>query len=63
MNDSPEFRRECEAREVMKWPKEQRVAHYQAIKEIRGQKAADELVAEVKRQHQLQEKRTAELSL
>lgn len=51
---SEEFRRECEARHVLKYPKEQRDAYYTGVQKIRGQKAADELVAEVKKQRNLQ---------
>jgi hypothetical protein len=54
---SDEYRKQCEARHVLSYPKEQRVAYYEAVKAIRGQKSLDELIAEVKRQHQLQQER------
>jgi len=55
MNNSEEFRRECEAREVMKWPREKRTAHYEAIKLIRGQTATTALIDEVKKQYRIHE--------
>ncbi len=56
-----QHRHECEGRHVLKYPKEKRIAYYEAVQKIRGQKAVDELIAEVKRQHKLQEERTAEI--
>lgn len=47
---SEQHRRECEARHVMKLALEQRRTYYQHVAEIRGETAARELVAEVKRQ-------------
>lgn len=55
MNNSEEFRRACEAREVMKWPREKRTAHYEAIKLIRGQEATTALIDEVKKQYRIRE--------
>lgn len=63
MNNTEQYRRECEARQVLKWPKEKRQAHYEAIRVIRGDKATEELIAEVKRQHRLSQEKTAELEL
>lgn len=52
-NNSEEFRRECEARQVMKWTDDHRQEYYKGVQSKRGQKAAEELVAEVKRQRRL----------
>jgi hypothetical protein len=54
MNDSPEFRRECEARHVMKMPYEQRRDFYAGVLRERKQKGLDELKEEIRRQYKLQ---------
>jgi len=54
--NSEQFRRECEARHVLSHREQGRVAYYEAVKAIRGQKSLTELIDEVKRQHQLREK-------
>src|SRR5687768_3118187 len=46
MNNSEEFRRQCEARYCLKMTTERRQAHYQGVKENRGQKGLDDLIAE-----------------
>lgn len=61
--DRENHRRECEARLVLKWPKEKRRAHYEAIRVIRGDKATDELITEVKRQYRISQEKAEELSL
>lgn len=60
-NNSPEWRRECEAREIMKWSPHRRTGHYDAIKHTRGAKARDELIAEVNRQYRLRDARAMEI--
>ena len=56
MNTSSEqFRRECEARHIMMFPKDRRKAYYQGVKEKRGEAAEKELIAEVKRQYKLRD--------
>lgn len=55
MNDSPEYRKQCEARLVLKWPKAQRENHYEGVEENRGKKARLDLMAEVKKQYRLRE--------
>ena len=50
MNNSEQFRRECEARQVMKWPKAKRQSYYIEIEKIRGRKQMLELWEETKRQ-------------
>lgn len=37
----------CEARHVMRWPKERRKSFYAMVKKARGDKAAEKLVADV----------------
>ncbi len=59
--ETEQHRKECEARQILKYPKVKRVAHYEAVQKIRGQKAVLELIDEVKRQHKLQEEKTVEL--
>lgn len=53
MNNSPEYRLQCEARHVMKMDYDRRQAYYQGVLEHRKQKGVDELIAEVKRQRKL----------
>lgn len=43
-----DFRRQCEAREVMRWNKYRRREYYEGVKKNRGEAAMLELVAEVK---------------
>jgi hypothetical protein len=45
-----QHRRECEAREVIKWDKERRQAHYIGVEKKRGRAAMLELWEEAKRQ-------------
>ena len=52
-NNTEQHRRECEARMVMRWTREHRQEYYKGVQSKRGQKATDELVAEVKKQYQL----------
>lgn len=40
---SEEWRRICEAREILRWPLEQRRTHLRKLEISRGKKAADEL--------------------
>lgn len=47
---SETFRRECEAREVMRWEREKRQGYYADVKKRRGEKALQSLVDEVNRQ-------------
>ena len=61
MNNSEDFRRQCEAREIMKWSPQRRTAHYAAINQIRGPKAKDELIAEVNRQYRLRQQQAMEI--
>ncbi len=61
--ETEQHRKQCEARQLLKYPKEKRVAHYEAVQKIRGQKAVLELIDEVKRQHKLQEEKTVEVEL
>jgi len=44
------YRRECEARTVMRWQREQRTTYYAEVRKKRGDAAAQDLVTEVKRQ-------------
>lgn len=60
-NNSPDFRRECEAREIMKWELQKRQAHYAAIREKRGELAAKELINEVKKQYRLSQQQAMEI--
>jgi hypothetical protein len=61
MNNSPEYRRECEARFVLKMPYDKRMEHYRGVLEKRKQKGLDELIAEVNRQRWLQNEKAMEL--
>jgi hypothetical protein len=49
-DDTEEFRRQCEARYVIKMDKERRQAHYIAVEKKRGRVAMLELWEEAKRQ-------------
>lgn len=59
MNNSEEYRRQCEARQVLKWGREKRQEYYRGVEAKRGPAAASELIAEVKRQYKLQEREQA----
>jgi hypothetical protein len=50
MNDSEQFRHECEARHVMKMNKEQRQEYYKGAVLHRGQAAVSRLIDEVNSQ-------------
>ena len=43
-------RKECEAREVMRWSREKRAEYYADVKKRRGEAAAQQLIKEVKEQ-------------
>lgn len=43
-------RRECEAREVMRWDRIKRTEYYADVKKRRGEAALKELIEEVKKQ-------------
>lgn len=47
--NSEAWRAECEARWVMRLPKEERQAYYAMVKERRGEAAAQRLVADVRK--------------
>ena len=53
MNNSPEYRLECEARHVMKMPYEKKRDYYAGVLRERKQKGLDELINEVNRQYRL----------
>ena len=57
MNNTEQFRRECEARFVLKMSDGKRQAYYRGVEAKRGTDAAHELVAEVKRQRKLLSKK------
>lgn len=50
MNNSPEFRRECEARYVLKMDPDKREEFYRGARIKRGPNAVNELIKEVKKQ-------------
>lgn len=50
MNDSEEYRRACEAREVLKMSEEKRQQYYEGVKKHRGQKGVDYLAEAVTKQ-------------
>lgn len=50
---SEQHRAECEAREVMRWNREQRTAYYGMVAKARGQAAAAALRDEVMRQYRI----------
>lgn len=50
MNNSPEFRVQCEAREVLRMSRKQRDAFYAGVLHHRKQAGLDYLKAEVRRQ-------------
>ena len=45
-----QHRKECEAREVMRWSREKRTEYYSDVKKRRGDAALKELIEEVKKQ-------------
>lgn len=57
-NETEQFRRECEARYVMKMPGNERQAHYDAIGKIRGDKARSVLIDAVNKQYKIQLEKT-----
>lgn len=50
---SEQHRHECEARTVMRWPREERMAYYGLVADKRGRAAAEALRDEVMRQHRI----------
>lgn len=48
-------RKECEAREVMRWSREKRAEYYADVKKRRGEAALKELIEEVNKQWQSRE--------
>ena len=54
-------RRACEAREVLRWPLEQRREYLAAVERQRGKVAADILRAEIKAQHAARQKAAREI--
>jgi hypothetical protein len=61
MNNTEQYRRECEARRVIQMSDAQREAHYHGCRAKRGQPKLDELLKEVKKQRRLM--RTQEMAL
>lgn len=47
---SEQYRAQCEARVVMRWPKEKRQAYYRQVAKTRGEAAARALIAAVRRE-------------
>lgn len=47
------YRKECEARQVLKWPFEKRKPYLELVGKKRGEQARMELEAEIIRQHRL----------
>jgi hypothetical protein len=45
-----QHRKECEAREVMRWSREKRAEYYAEVKKHRGETALKDLIEEVKKQ-------------
>ena len=62
MNNSEQYRRECEAREVLKMNPDKREEFYKGVLNHRKQRGLDALVAEVKRQLKLEAGRVVLLS-
>jgi hypothetical protein len=46
---SDEHRRDCEARTVMRWPREARANFYRQVRERRGEARAQQLIDDVNR--------------
>lgn len=57
MNTSEQWRKECEARQVLKWGREKRQEYYTGVQRERGVKAKDALIAEVNRQFRIAERK------
>lgn len=53
MNNSEQFRKECEARHALSMDDQKRQAYYQGVLGKRGEKAVNELLTEVKRQRKV----------
>lgn len=49
MNNSEEFRRECEARRVLKMGDEQRKSYYEGVLKHRGRERTNQLICDVNR--------------
>lgn len=47
---SEQYRAQCEAKTVMRWPKEKRQAYYQKVAKTRGEAAAQALIAAVRQE-------------
>lgn len=62
-NNSESFRRETEARHVLKMPDEKRQEYYQGVLKHRGQAGVDYLIAEVKRQRKLMRQKETALEI
>lgn len=48
-----QYRKECEARQVLKWPFEKRKPYLELVGKKRGEKARMEIETEIIRQHRL----------
>lgn len=62
-NNSESFRREAEARHVLKMPDEKRQEYYQGVLKHRGQSGVDYLITEVKRQRKLMRQKETALEI
>lgn len=51
--ETEQFRKECEARQVLKWPFAKRKPYLEMVGKRRGEKAQMELQAEIIKQHRL----------
>ena len=54
MNATEQYRRECEARHVLKMPDDKREEYYKGVQGYRKQVGLDYLVAEVNRQREIE---------
>ena len=63
MNNSEQYRRECEARYALKLPDDKRQEYYRGVLKHRGQAGVDYLLDEVKRQRKLMKKKELELEV
>lgn len=63
MNNSPEFRRQCEARYVAKMSKDQREEFYKGVLKERGREAANLLIADVNKMRKERKSKTEEMEL
>lgn len=61
--NSEQFRRECEARHVLKYSQAGRENYYAKVLPLRGQKTTNELAAEVERQSKLLKEKSAEMEM